>query len=179
MKRRDFIHKTTATAAVFSIVPSHVLGKNGIAPNDKIQLGFIGVGRQGRGLMTNFVKYDGASVVAVSDVDRPKMAFFTETFHEALQKNKKPHHNLVEIASYRDLLSRKDIDAVVIASPDHWHAQMAVDAAKAGKIFIAKSRCQVLLLKGEPWLTLPVNTNGFSRQEVCNVHGNGFVMQLN
>lgn len=133
MKRRDFIHKTTATAAVFSIVPSHVLGKNGIAPNDKIQLGFIGVGRQGRGLMTNFVKYDGASVVAVSDVDRPKMAFFTETFHEALQKNKKPHHNLVEIASYRDLLSRKDIDAVVIASPDHWHAQMAVDAAKAGK----------------------------------------------
>lgn len=133
MKRRDFIQKTAATATVFSIVPSHVLGKKGIAPNDKIQLGFIGVGRQGRGLMTNFVRYESASVVAACDVDRKKMAFFTETFHNELSKNKKPSQNILEIASYRDLLSRIDIDAVVIASPDHWHAQMAVDAAKAGK----------------------------------------------
>ena len=64
MKRRDFIHKTAATASVFSIVPSHVLGFGKTAPNDKIQLGFIGVGKQGRGLMTNFVNYDNASVVA-------------------------------------------------------------------------------------------------------------------
>ena len=46
MKRRDFIHKTAATASVFSIVPSHVLGFGTTAPNDKIQLGFIGVGKQ-------------------------------------------------------------------------------------------------------------------------------------
>jgi len=133
MKRRDFIHKTAATAAVFSIVPSHVLGFGKTAPNDKIQLGFIGVGKQGRGLMTNFVNYDSASVIAVSDVDINKMSFFNETFQKTLAKKKKPSQNLIQIAAYRELLERKDIDAVVIASPDHWHAQMTVDASKAGK----------------------------------------------
>ena len=133
MKRRSFIKKSAVASSVFSIVPSHVLVFSGTAPNDKIQLGFIGVGKQGRGLMTNFVNYDSAAVVAVSDVDRTKMTFFSETFREQLVKKKKASQQLVEIESYRELLSRKDIDAVVIASPDHWHAQMAVDAAKAGK----------------------------------------------
>ena len=133
MKRRDFIHKTAATASVFSIVPSHVLGLGRTAPNDKIQLGFIGVGKQGRGLMTNFVNYENASVLAVSDVDVNKMSFFNETYQKAMGKKNKSSQNLDQITAYRELLERKDIDAVVIASPDHWHAQMAVDAAKAGK----------------------------------------------
>ena len=133
MKRRDFIQKTAASASVFSIVPSHVLGFSGTAPNDKVQLGFIGVGKQGRGLMKNFVNYEGAAVMAVSDVDRLKMNLFSETFQESMKKEGKATYALDEISSYRDLLARKDIDAVVIASPDHWHAQMAVDAAKAGK----------------------------------------------
>ena len=91
MKRRDFINKTVASATVFSIVPSHVLGFTGTAPNDKIQLGFIGAGKQGLGLMNNFVNYDSASVVAVSDVDLKKMNFFTETFQKKLAKeNKQP-----------------------------------------------------------------------------------------
>src|SRR5210317_2664639 len=118
MKRRDFIHKTAATASVFSIVPSHVLGFGTTAPNDKIQLGFIGVGKQGRGLMTNFVNYDSAAVVAVSDVDVKKMNFFSETFQKELIKKNKVSNQLTEIESYRKLLERKDIDAVVIASPD-------------------------------------------------------------
>ncbi len=133
MKRRTFIQKSAATASLFSIVPSHVLGFNNTAPNDKIQLGFIGVGKQGRGLMRNFVNYEEAVVVAVSDVDYKKMNLFSETFAQSLKENKKPSQNLSEIKSYRALLERKDVDAVVIASPDHWHAQMAVDAAKAGK----------------------------------------------
>jgi predicted dehydrogenase len=133
MKRRSFIKKSTVASSVFSIVPSHVMGFSGVTPNDKIHLGFIGVGRQGRGLMTNFVNYDNAAVVAVSDVDIKKMAYFTETFQKQLVRKKKASQQLNEIKSYRELLERKDIDAVVIASPDHWHAQMAVDAAKAGK----------------------------------------------
>lgn len=133
MKRRAFIKKSALASSTFSIVPSHVMGFSGVTPNDKIQLGFIGVGRQGRGLMTNFVNYDNAAVVAASDVDIKKMAYFTETFQKQLVRKKKASQQLNEIKSYRELLGRKDIDAVVIASPDHWHAQMAVDAAKAGK----------------------------------------------
>jgi len=86
MKRRSFIKKSAVASSVFSIVPSHVLGFSGYRPNDKIQLGFIGVGRQGRGLMTNFVNYDAAAVVAVSDVDAKKMSFFSETFQSNLKK---------------------------------------------------------------------------------------------
>ncbi len=133
MKRRTFLKKSTVASSAFTILPSHVLGFSGVAPNDKIQLGFIGVGKQGRGLMTNFVNYEDAAVVAVSDVDTRKMNFFTEIFQKQLIKKNKASQQLVEIESYRELLSRKDIDAVVIASPDHWHAQMVVDAAKAGK----------------------------------------------
>ena len=133
MKRRSFIKKSVVASSTFSIVPSHVMGFSGVAPNDKIQLGFIGVGKQGRGLMTNFVNYDNAAVVAVSDIDIKKMIYFTETFQKQLVRKKKASQQLNEIKSYRELLGRKDIDAVVIASPDHWHAQMAVDAAKAGK----------------------------------------------
>ena len=80
MKRRTFIQKSTASASLFSIVPSHVLGFSNTPPNDKIQLGFIGVGKQGRGLMRNFVNYEEAAVVAVSDVDSRKMNLFSETF---------------------------------------------------------------------------------------------------
>ena len=72
-------------------------------------------------------------LLRVSDVDVDKMSLFSEAFSKALAKKKKPSQKLSEMASYRELLSRKEIDAVVIASPDHWHAQMAVDAAKAGK----------------------------------------------
>ena len=88
MKRRAFIQKSAATASVFSIVPSHVLGFSGVAPNDKIQLGFIGVGKQGRGLMTNFVNYDAAAVTAVSDVDVDKMSLFSEAFQTRWQRRK-------------------------------------------------------------------------------------------
>ena len=115
MKRRSFIKKSTVASSVFSIVPSHVMGFSGVTPNDKIHLGFIGVGRQGRGLMTNFVNYDNAAVVAVSDVDIKKMAYFTETFQKQLVRKKKASQQLNEIKSYRELLGRKDIDAVVIA----------------------------------------------------------------
>jgi predicted dehydrogenase len=132
MKRRNFI-QTTAAASVFSIVPSRVLGFSTTAPNDKIQIGFIGVGKQGRGLMTNFINYESAQIVAVSDVDSEKRTFFNETFDKRSKRKNKASHSLREYANYRELLNQKDIDAVVIASPDHWHAQMAVDAAKAGK----------------------------------------------
>ncbi len=133
MKRRNFIANTTKASAVFSIIPSHVLGFSGTSPNSKIQIGFIGAGRQGRGLMTNFVKYDEAAVIGVSDVDQLKMDFFSDTYRKTALRKDKVVNKIEHFPAYRDLLNRNDIDAVVIASPDHWHAQMAIDAAKARK----------------------------------------------
>ena len=133
MKRRDFIIKAGISSSVFSIVPSSVLGFKGISPNNKIQIGFIGAGRQGRGLMKNFIEYDDSQVVAISDVDSKKVDFFSETFENKILKEKKKKLYLKKFEFYREMLQSSDIDAVVIATPDHWHAQMSVDAAKQSK----------------------------------------------
>tara|TARA_B110001454_G_scaffold194725_1_gene196510 strand:- start:614 stop:1321 length:708 start_codon:yes stop_codon:yes gene_type:complete len=133
MRRRDFIKKAGISSSVFSIVPSKVFGFKGISPNNKIQIGFIGAGRQGRGLMKNFIEYDDSQVIAISDVDSKKIDFFSETFGNKILKEKKKKIYLKKFEFYREMLESPDIDAVVIATPDHWHAQMSVDAAKQSK----------------------------------------------
>jgi len=133
INRRKFIGKAAAGAAAVTIIPRHVMGGNGfIAANDKINLGFIGVGKQVYTLLRNIGACEGTAVLAASDVFGKKL----DLFINAADKNNAEKGLGVKVEGYRyyrELLERKDIDAVVIASPDHWHAQMAVDAAKAGK----------------------------------------------
>lgn len=132
MNRRDFISKTALGAAAVTILPRHVLGGPGfLAPSDRLNLGFIGVGKQMYGLLNQFMKIPEAMVIAAADVDSSKLNNFIG------QANKlnasKAAHQVQGFGQYRDLLAIKDIDAVIIASPDHWHAMHVVDAAKAGK----------------------------------------------
>ncbi len=133
MNRRNFIGKTAVGAAAVTVIPRHVLGGNGfVAANDKINLGYIGLGKQIYTLLDSIGGCKETVAVAASDVYKKKL----EMFLDAAKKNnsKKGVEAKVEgYHYYRELLDRKDIDAVVIATPDHWHAQMVVDAAKAGK----------------------------------------------
>jgi len=132
MNRRNFVKKTAATAAAVTVIPRHVMsGKGFIAPNDRINLGYIGTGKQSYSLLESIGQCKETIVLAASDVYGLKL----ERFIEEAEKNnsKKLQANVDGHKYYRELLKRKDIDAVVIASPDHWHAQMVVDAAKAGK----------------------------------------------
>ena len=133
MKRRAFLTKTALGAAAFTILPRHVLGGKGyIAPNDKINIGFIGTGKQSIGLMRGLGALKETNLIAAADVDRIKLCHFKEQAQQVL-KEKSVNTALQTFKHYRELLELKTIDAVVIASPDHWHAMHTVDAAKAGK----------------------------------------------
>lgn len=134
MNRRRFISNSAVAAAAITIIPRHVLGGNGfVAANDRINIGYIGTGKQNRLLVRNIGKCTGVVAVAACDVDTKKLDWFLKIAAEVNKSNSGGNQEITAYKHYRELLERKDVDAVVIATPDHWHGQIAVDAAKAGK----------------------------------------------
>jgi predicted dehydrogenase len=139
--RRKFITQAAAAISGFFIVPRHVLGgKNALgehylAPSDIINLGFIGTGKQGKGLANSFLSTGEIRINAISEVYKAKADQMLERIKDIYVKNTilGKYSEIPVYHDYRELLSRKDIDAVVIATPDHQHAVMAVNAAAAGK----------------------------------------------
>jgi len=135
LSRRDFLNKAAAFSA-FMIVPRFVLGGKGYtAPSDIITLGFIGAGRQSMNLQKSFLNTKDNKIVAACDVYQDKLDnFITQT--NAFYAGKAGKENYTACTPYQDfrnILEKKDIDAVVIATPDHWHAVQAIMAMKAGK----------------------------------------------
>ena len=131
--RRKFL-RTAAFASAFFIVPRHVLGRGFVAPSDKLAFGFIGCGKQSPHLTRVFLQTGQVEYVAAADVFASKTERFVNNvkkFH--LDQNQAERNTVTPYTDFRELLQRKDIDAVVIASPDHWHAAMAVRACAAGK----------------------------------------------
>lgn len=134
LKRRQFLKRTAVAAALPLILPSGLWSAETSA-NDKIRLGFIGMGKQNQGLMRGFLGRSDTEVLAVCDVDttrRNHAKKTVETYYEA-KKASGAYKECAAYADFHQLLQRKDIDAVVIATPDHWHALIAIAAADAGK----------------------------------------------
>lgn len=132
MSRRRFLHQTAGALAAFTIVPRHVLGKGYLAPSDQIALGFIGTGKQGRGLGGAFTSR--ARVLAAADADSRKLDLFKQNIEKRYAAaNGQSYKGLDTYRDFKEILARKDIDAVVIATPDHWHAVQTIAAANAGK----------------------------------------------
>lgn len=133
MDRRKFLGKTVAGAAAITVIPRHVLGGNGfVAANDRVNLGYIGTGKQIYNLLYFIGGCKETVAVAACDVYKSKLGAFIDAANKN-NSDKGVDARVEGYHYYRELLERSDIDAVVIASPDHWHAQMVVDAAKAGK----------------------------------------------
>jgi predicted dehydrogenase len=131
--RRSFLKTTALTASAPFLLPSSVWSAER-NPSERITMGFIGVGKQGSGLLNGFLRNKDAQVVAVSDVDTTRREHSKKTVEESYSKqNNKDYKGCAEYKDFRELIARQDIDAVCIATPDHWHAIPVVMAADAGK----------------------------------------------
>ena len=136
MTRRAFSAGVVAAGAVAAAKRS-VLGA--FAANERVGLGFIGVGNRGDQLIEAFKAHDDAEITAICDVYEPYVAF-------AKQKaGGKPFTT----GDYRELLDRKDVDAVVIATPDHWHALQFIDACAAGKDVYVEKPLSLVIAEGQ------------------------------
>ena len=145
MKRRNFIQKvalgTASTIGFPTIVPAHVLGGEN-APSNKINIGQIGCGRIARSHdLPGTWKFDKARIMAVCDLDKNR-TLDTKNLVEDFYTKKTGNSHYIDVKmydDYRELLLNKDIDAVMISTPDFWHAQPAMEAAIAGKdIYLQK-----------------------------------------
>ena len=149
LRRRDFLRQTsTALAAAFAapaFIPASALGRAGaMAPSERVTMGFIGVGGQGSGHLLGgawtyvaggYAGRKDVQVLAVCDVwrDRRERASKKVNDHYAEVYGKGSYKSCEPYTDFRQLLDRSDINAVLIATPAHWHATMAAMAAAAGK----------------------------------------------
>jgi predicted dehydrogenase len=132
LTRRQFVRTVAAGAVAAPFI--HAPLRAGRGANDRITLGFIGVGTQNRGHLGGFLRNDDVQVVAVCDVVAGLRDSAKQMAEDAYAKAAKGgYKGCTPYADFRELLARKDIDAVVIATPDHWHAIPCILAARAGK----------------------------------------------
>ena len=140
--RRKFLGASLLTTAGASLIPG--LSFASVTPlfqtaHERVRLGFIGLGRQSLGLLNNFMRIPGVEVVAGADVYAVKRERFALRVQKNLSEAGKSPAAPKLYEDYRELLQNQEVDAVVIASPDHWHALMAIDSCKAKKdIYLEK-----------------------------------------
>ena len=154
--RRQFfksVGKSAIGAAVLvhgfpSIVPASVFGKN--SPSNRINVGAIGVGRISRGHdMPGIWRYDTARIMAVCDLDSKRVVDGKKLVNDYYAKQTgKPYDGVTGYSDYRELLKNKDIDAVVISTPDHWHALIAINAVEGGKDVYLQKPASLTIAEG-------------------------------
>lgn len=136
--RRTF-NKTSAAAALGLAATTTAVGASRVlGANDRVRLGFIGVANRGGQLIDAFMEQDDIEIVALCDVDQRTVA----------KANEKVGGGRETYGDFRKLIERKDVDAVVIATPDHWHAIQTVMACDAGKDVYVEKPLSITIYEG-------------------------------
>jgi len=160
MKRRAFLKASAAAIGLPHFVPRSVFAAN--APSNRINVGFIGCGNQSTLDLPAFLANDDVQVLAVCDVNTASHGYRDEkqflgrkpqqdfvNAHYAAKGTSGEYRGCDAYADFRELLDRKDIDAVVIVVPDHWHALMTVAAARAGKDIYCEKPLSLCVREGQ------------------------------
>src|ERR1700735_2035121 len=149
--RRQFLKRGLSAAAAVgfpTVCPAKVLGP--LAPSTRINVGAIGVGRISRVHdMPGILQYDRARIIAVCDLDAHRVEDgkkFVNDYYT--QKKGRAYDGVTGYSNYHDLLANKDIDAVVISTPDHWHALVGIDAVRAGKDVYLQKPASLTIAEG-------------------------------
>ncbi|MCC8142793.1 MAG: Gfo/Idh/MocA family oxidoreductase [Tannerellaceae bacterium] len=132
MSRRDFLSYSALGLAGLTILPSWAMNGVRVAPSDHVVLGFIGLGQQALSDFAGFASCPGVQVAACSDVDTLKMERFKRRIQN-WQTAKGMAARCDTYEFYEKMLERKDIDAIEVAAPDHWHALNTIHSCQAGK----------------------------------------------
>ncbi len=125
VSRRSLLKATAATAVLPTILTAPLFGAD--APSNRINMALIGCGGMGRGNANNLKGRPGVRFVAACDVDSNNAKRAADTFNKQYKTN-----DTKTYSDYRDVAARKDIDAIVLATPDHWHAAIGIECAQAG-----------------------------------------------
>lgn len=133
--RRQFVKAAVAGVGAPWIIRAKALGKEGATPpSERIALGFIGMGKMAHGYhLGTLVRFDDCQALAVCDVDTTRREHAQKFVEDAYAKQNRQAKDCDVYNDYRKIIERDDIDAVVIATPDHWHAIPIIEACQAGK----------------------------------------------
>src|SRR6266545_1825673 len=185
LTRRHFIALTGMAAAAPTIIPASALGRGGAtAPSNRITMGVVGWGMQGPGNTQAFMSHADCQVVAACNIDKNHLQRALDTIN-GHYKNKdcKAYHD------YREMMARKDVDSVMLAVLDHWHALIAVEVAKNRKdIYGEKPLARTIaeqqaIVKAVKKLDLIWQTGSWQRSEkhfhyACEIVRNGLIGKI-
>lgn len=168
--RRKFLTNSLLSVAGVSSLSSFTISSTQNDQNKadihQVRLGFIGVGQQAMGILNGMMKIPGVQVLACADVDADKRTRFQKRVARHIEENNKEKVDITSYSDYKELLERKDIDAVVIATPDHWHALIAVAACKAKKDIYIEKPLTFTIKEGQELVKADAMTNFYRNNGV-------------